>query len=301
MKLQHFNLISIIGAVVAGGVFDAFPVSVHANKSPLIAMTVGGLGVGVLPVTVHAKKFPLVALLAAGVGISTLPVPVHAGDSKCTRGDYGCGKGIGTEPYWTESCAASRCCCKREDYDKYRQDTCKGYESETKGCDSCLGQDACENVASTVKIGDQSCVNDYSCRYMKGNSIIWNHSCRAKSACVSTSNVVIGTNSCGIGQTAGFRACYEIQNSNVGSNSCQNDSSCAFYDESGGYGAYLSIGDNACNLDSTCMECASGSKVPNGACSTSGADDVQSVSCDLTNGGILDYDQCKYCIFTWIC
>ena len=86
------------------------------------------------------------------------------------------------------------------------------------------------------------------------------------------------TNSCGIGQTAGQMACQYLQNSNVGSNSCQNKQSCACASsdyESGGYGAYLSIGDNACNLDWICYHCSSGSTVPNGACSTSGADDVQ--------------------------
>jgi hypothetical protein len=199
--MKHLNLISIIMAVVAG-VFGAFPVTVHANKSPLIAMIAGGVG-GALPVTVSvdAKKAPLVAL-AAGVGISTLPVPVHAGDrKKCTRGDYGCGKGEGKAPYWTETCAASKCCCKQTDYDLFRGNTCSDYESETKGCDSCLGVMACEYVASTVKIGDRSCVNEKACEGLKGNSIIWNHSCRSIYACADANNVVIGPNSCGIGQS----------------------------------------------------------------------------------------------------
>ena len=225
MKLQQFNLISIIAAVVAG-VFGAFPVSVHANKSPLIAMTVGGLGVGVLPVTVHAKKSPLVAL-AAGVGISTLPEPVHAGDNKCTRGDYGCGQGIGTRPYWTESCSASQCCCVQTDFGGYRHSTCEGYQSVKKGCNSCLGEQAserrgvCENVASTVEIGDESCVNMGACYHIEGNSVIWNHSCRAKFSCWSAKNVVIKSNSCGIGKDAGYGACEYMEDSTVGANSCR--------------------------------------------------------------------------------
>ena len=276
--MKHLNLISIIAAVVAG-VFGAFPVTVHANNSPLIAMTMvaGGVG-GALPVSVDAKKAPLVAL-AAGVGISTLPVPVHAGDRKCTRGDYGCGKGKGTAPYWTQTCAASKCCCKSESYDHFRHDTCEGYERKTKGCDSCLGYNACKNVASTVKIGDQSCVNHSSCEDVKGDSIIWNHSCRSMQGCHGAKNVVIGPNSCGIGKYEEY-ACYYLKDSKVGSNSCQKNNSCCL-----NYGP-VTIGDDACNLDSTCSLCASGSTVPNGACSTAGGADVYEKDGEW---------KCKYC------
>jgi hypothetical protein len=115
-----------------------------------------------------------------------------------------------------------------------------------------------------------------------GDSIIWNHSCRSEYACYSAKNVVIGPNSC-----EGWAACHSLKESTVGSNSCQKANSCDVA------GAYLSIGDNACNLKTTCYECASGSIVPNGACSTSGADDVQPAS---TPSYGTAYEQCKYCI-----
>ncbi len=271
------------------------------------------------------------SLIAAAVGVGTFSVPVHAGDRKCTRGDYGCGQGVNTADYWTQTCGASQCCCQSESFSGYRHDSCSGYESETKGCFSCLGQDACKGVASTVKIGDQSCVNDYSCQDVKGNSVIWNHSCRSKRGCEGADTVVIGPDSCGsskdqdsaceylsystvgsyscqagsscykmshstIGSSScrGSNSCWNLSYSTVGSNSCNNYSSCDKVICTDVSGTYVTIGDNACNLEGTCFSCAENSIVPNGACSTSGADDV-------TPNSLLGVDEyCVYCIVSTI-
>jgi len=273
---------------------------------------------------------------AVAVGVGTFSVPVHAGGRKCTRGDYGCGQGVNTADYWTQTCGASQCCCQSESFFGYRHDSCSGYESETKGCFSCLGIDACKGVASTVKIGDQSCVNNYSCQDVKGNSVIWNHSCRSGSGCEGADTVVIGPDSCGSSKdefnacskmshsTIGSyscqesNSCWKMSHSTIGSSSCQKQYSCAslsystvgsnscnkFYscqkgmlgqDGKGtqdGEGTYVTIGDNACNLEYTCYSCAENSIVPNGACSTSGADDV--------TPNLWSNDYCVYCIVSTI-
>ena len=259
------------------------------------------------------------SLIAAAVGVGTFSVPVHAGDRKCTRGDVGCGQGVNTADYWTQTCGASQCCCQSESFRGYRHDSCSGYESETKGCFSCLGQDACKGVASTVKIGDQSCVNDNSCQDVKGNSVIWNHSCRSEYGCYGADTVVIGPDSCGSSKEAqsscwkmshstigssscrGYNSCEHLLYSTVGSNSCNKDFSCnkGIWGQDcrgtqDGASTNVTIGDNACNLEYTCYSCAENSIVPNGACSTSGADDV------TPNLWLWGKDYCVYCIVSTI-
>jgi hypothetical protein len=257
---------------------------------------------GTSPVTAHANK-PLIAVSAAGFCLSALPATVYAA-RQCDKGDWGCGKGVNDgQPYWTQTCSTSDCCCRSEDGTGLRGETCRDY-SIKKGCGSCMGNTACKHVFSTVKIGDESCVNDDSCYRMQGNSVIWNYSCRGEKSCGLAYNVVIGPNSCGTaGKTAGYMACYMLYDSTVGSNSCREERSCyesLSCDELYYGGARLTIGDNACNLPFTCSVCPEGSIVPNGACSTPGGDDVQWVTeCD-------GYWKCKYCmvsttaILSWV-
>ena len=56
---------------------------------------------------------PVHAVLAA---ITLLPGGVHAVGELCDEGDWGCGGGSGTTPYWSQTCAPSNCCCAQDPY-----------------------------------------------------------------------------------------------------------------------------------------------------------------------------------------
>ena len=134
------------------------------------------------------------AVLAA---ITLLPEEVvHAiNTTRCDEGDWGCGGGTDTgAPYWNQTCAPSNCCCAE---DPFRLESCTNFESEAKGCGSCMGKRACYDVGSSVKIGDNSCTSgDQSCARASGNSVIWNDSCNGDQACEKVNDVTIGPNSC---------------------------------------------------------------------------------------------------------
>lgn len=75
-----------------------------------------------MKLSIHA---PVHAALAA---ITLLPEGVHAIDTtRCDEGDWGCGRGTGTAPYWNETCVSSDCCCAE---DPFRLESCTNFESE---------------------------------------------------------------------------------------------------------------------------------------------------------------------------
>lgn len=203
--------------------------------------------------------------------------------------------------------------------DPFHLESCTNFESEVKGCGSCMGKRACYDVGSDVKIGDNSCTSgDQSCARASGNSVIWNDSCNGKQACQRVNDVTIGPNSCkaapdGSGYLAGFRmegsavgsnscngsdaSCSRLQSSTAGDASCQEAGSC--YANCGigptaSCGVQLTIGSNSCNYDSICSFCENDSVIPDNACN----DPFWKIGSDATDIPGSDHPGgwCNYCI-----
>ena len=211
---------------------------------------------------------------ATAVQLSSLP---FASATMCQHSldYYGCGKGYYQAGYFTEQSGNNcRCCCEREDGSGYHRDTCdKGnIKQAAKGCGACMGQESCLYVTNSV-IGDKNCVNDWSCYYMS-DSFIKQYSCRSINGCKKMGFSHVGTHSCGIGKDNKY-ACYYLWESTVGDNSCQEYWSCGGDDY---YAPYqLTIGNNACNMNSVCKYCEDYSVVPDGACNGDKSDITNSI------------------------
>ena len=181
---------------------------------------------------------------------------------------YGCGKGYYQAGYFTEAAGDNcRCCCEQEDGGGYHRDTCDdgNIKQAAKGCGSCMGNEACKGASNSV-IGDDSCVNDQSCWNMK-DSFIKQYSCRSDLAAMQRTSV--GTHSCGIGKDNNS-ACNDMWDSTVGDYSCQVWFSCLL-------GQYVTIENNACNLEWVCHKCEDYSVVPDGACNGDKSDITNAV------------------------
>ena len=220
-------------------------------------------------------------LAVTAVQLSSLPF-ASATMCKHSLDYYGCGIGYYEAGYFTEPSGSNcKCCCKQEDGGGYHMETCDGNSSFTqtaKGCGACMGERSC-NGASMTKIGDKSCVHHRSC-YIIMYSYIKQYSCRSEKACANMLSSWVGTHSCGIGSD-NTDACNSITYSNIGDNSCQKYESCYaqrdVYDPDLTQGQYLTIGNNACNMDSVCKHCENDSVVPDNACNGDKPDTTNSV------------------------
>ena len=197
-----------------------------------------------------------------------------------------------------------KCCCRQEDAGGFHENTCDGIKSNAKGCGSCMGERACYE-ASNAKIGDNSCVNGKSCYGLKDSSIK-EYSCRSDQACKEMERTSVGSNSCGIGSdnaeacyrlwdsTVGDNSCKKKRScsADLPENSTPtfkrrlreeptrlrdkptvkgrlldeatvNRRLAVDYDN---YGKNVTIGNNACNMESVCRGCENDSIVPDNSC-----------------------------------
>ena len=148
---------------------------------------------------------------------------------KASSDDYKCGSARGAAPYWpaTTTCGLNECCCTVED----------GWDSmATYQRDTCARQD---------------------------NSVIGCFACSGVEACENLDNAHVGDSSC-----KGQEACHQWgdppkERLIIGISSCKGKAACRFVRTQV---VGTTIGDNSCNADFVCMDCESGSIVPDGTC-----------------------------------
>ena len=148
---------------------------------------------------------------------------------KASSDDYKCGSARGAAPYWpaTTTCGLNECCC----HDENGWDSMATYQRDT-----CAGQD---------------------------NSVIGCFACSGTEACENLDNAHVGDSSC-----KGQEACEQWgdppkERLIIGMKSCNGKAACR-YVETRVVG--ITIGDDSCNADFVCMDCESGSIVPDGTC-----------------------------------
>lgn len=203
----------------------------------------------------HAARISTLLLL-----ISNQLVRVNA-TVRCDKNldEYGCALGDILQ-------RCEYCCCRDELGDgHHKEDTCgaTGHDgnflSRSKGCQSCLGQEACFDIdqpdqsplPKLTQVGDNACVGGFSCRNVFASDIS-SSACQGLNSCEGAYNSSIGYYSChgpscgcsdvrssSIGQKACHGDCCHVHSSSIGNSAC-NGFGCRAVDSS-------IIGDSACN------------------------------------------------------